>query len=53
MRGRWNSNAMTRHLYVQTQPVMGDYVAHMFNQGTYRFLPEETIPIIDVYDEDD
>jgi hypothetical protein len=53
MMGRWNSNAMMRYLHVQDQPVMDNYTARMFNQGTYSFLLDETIPIIDVYDDDD
>jgi hypothetical protein len=53
MMGRWNSDVMMRYLHVQAQPVMGDYAAHMFNQGTYSFLPDETVPIINVYDDDD
>jgi hypothetical protein len=53
MMGRWNSDAMMRYLHVQAQPVMGDYSTHMFNQGTYIFLLDETVPIIDLYDDDD
>jgi hypothetical protein len=53
MIGRWNSDAMKRYLHVQVQPVMGDYVTHMYNQGTYSFLPDETDLIIGVYDDDD
>jgi hypothetical protein len=50
--GRWNSNAMMRYLHVQAQPILGNYANHMFNQGTYSFLTEETVPIIDVCDDD-
>jgi hypothetical protein len=53
MKGRWNSDAMMQYLHVQDQPVMGNYTAHMFNQGTYSFLPDETILIIGVYDNND
>jgi hypothetical protein len=52
MMGRWNSDAMMRYLHVQAQPILGNYANHMFNQGTYSFLPDETVPIIDVYDND-
>jgi hypothetical protein len=53
MMGCCNSDAMMRYLHVQAQSVMGDYAARMFNQGTYSFLLYETVPIIDVYDDDD
>jgi hypothetical protein len=52
MMGRWNSDAMMRYLHVQAQPILGNYANCMFNQGTYSFLPDETVPIIDVYDDD-
>jgi hypothetical protein len=50
MMGRWNSDAMMQYMNVQVQSVMGDYAARMFNQGTYSFLTDETVPIIDDYD---
>jgi hypothetical protein len=53
MMGRWNSDDMMLYLHVQAQPVMGDYTACMFNQGTYSLLPDETVPVIEVYDDDD
>jgi hypothetical protein len=53
MMGRWNSDAMIKYLHVQAQPVMGDYAACAFNQGTYSFLPDETVLIVDVYGDDD
>jgi hypothetical protein len=53
MMGRWNSDAMMKYLHVQAQPVMGDYAAHMYNQGPYIFLPGENLLIIDVFDDDD
>jgi hypothetical protein len=52
MMGRWHSDAMMRYLHVQAQPILGKYAARMFNKGTYSFLPDETVPIIDVYDDD-
>jgi hypothetical protein len=53
MMGCWNSDAMMRYLKVQAQPVMGDYAAHVYSQGTYIFLPDKTVPIIDIYCDDD
>jgi hypothetical protein len=43
---------MMRYLHVQAQPILGNYATHMFNEGTYSFLPEETVPLIDTYDDD-
>jgi hypothetical protein len=51
MMGRWHSDAMMRYLHVQAQPIIGNYAAKMFNKGTYTFQPDETVPIIDVYDD--
>jgi hypothetical protein len=52
MMGRWHSDAMMRYLHVQAQPILGNYAARMFNEGTYSFLPDETVPIIDTYGDD-
>jgi hypothetical protein len=49
---RWNSDTMMRYLHVQAKPILGNYANRMFNKGTYSFLPDETVPIIDVYDDD-
>jgi hypothetical protein len=48
---RWHSDAMMRYLHVQAQPIIGNYAAKMFNEGTYTFQPDETAPIIEVYDD--
>jgi hypothetical protein len=50
MMGRWHSDAMVRYLHVQAQPIIGNYAAKMFNEGTYTFQPDKTVPIIDGYD---
>jgi hypothetical protein len=50
--GRWHSDAIMRYLHVHTHPILGKYAARMFNEGTYSFLTDETVPIIDVYDDD-
>jgi hypothetical protein len=52
MMGRWNSDAMMRYLHVQAQPILGNYAKRMFNKGTNSFLPDETVSIINVYDDD-
>jgi hypothetical protein len=51
MMGRWHSDAMMRYLHVQAQPIIEYYAAKMLNNGTYTFQPNETVPIIDNYDE--
>jgi hypothetical protein len=52
MMGPWHSDAMMRYLHVQAHPILGNYSAHMYNEGNYSFLPDETVPIIDVYGDD-
>jgi hypothetical protein len=52
MMGHWTSDAMMRYLHVQAQPILDNYANCMFNQGTCSFLPDETVPIVDVYDGD-
>jgi hypothetical protein len=52
MMGRWHSDAMMHYLHVQAQPILCNYAARMFNEGNYSFLPDETVPIIDNYDDD-
>jgi hypothetical protein len=51
MMGRWHSDAMMRYLHVQAQPIIERYTENMFNNGTYIFQPDETLPIIDNYAE--
>jgi hypothetical protein len=46
--GRWHSDAMMRYLHMQARAVVGGYAVKMFNKGTYTFLPDETVPIIDL-----
>jgi hypothetical protein len=43
---------MMRYLHVQAHPILGKYAARMFNEGTYSFLLDESVPIIDVYNDD-
>jgi hypothetical protein len=50
--GRWHSDTIMRYLHVQGQPILGNYAACVFNEGNYSFLPDKTVPIIDVYDDD-
>jgi hypothetical protein len=52
MMGWWHRDAIMRYLHVQAQPILCKYAARMFNEGIYSFLPDETVPIIDVYDDD-
>jgi hypothetical protein len=48
MLGRWHSDAMMRYLHMQARAVVGGYAVKMFNKGTYTFLPDETVPIVDL-----
>jgi hypothetical protein len=43
---------MIWYLHVQAQPILGNYAACMFNEGNYSLFPSETVPIINVYDDD-
>jgi len=43
--GRWHSDSMLRYLHLQAQPIMKQFAKAMFNNGTYDFLPTETVPI--------
>jgi hypothetical protein len=52
MMSQWHSDEMMRYLHVQEQPILVNYAVRVFNEGTYSFLPDETIPIVDVYDDD-
>jgi hypothetical protein len=52
MMGRWHSDAMMCYLHFEAQPMLGNYSALIFNEGTYSFLLDKTVPIIDVYDND-
>jgi hypothetical protein len=48
--GRWRSDAMMRYLHVQAHPIMGRFAEVMYNNGAYTFQPDETVLIIDNYD---
>jgi hypothetical protein len=49
--GRWHSDAMMRYLHVQAPPIVGRFAEVMYNNGAYIFQPDETVPIIDTYDD--
>jgi hypothetical protein len=49
--GGWHSNAMMWYLHIQASPILNKYAAAMFNDGNYSFLPDETVAIINVYDD--
>jgi hypothetical protein len=49
--GRWHSDAMMRYLHGQAQPIVGRFAEVMYNNGAYTFQPDETVPIIDSYDD--
>jgi hypothetical protein len=49
--GRWHSDAMMRYVHVQAQPIVGRFAEVMYNNGAYTFQPDETVPIIDNYDD--
>jgi hypothetical protein len=46
--GRWHIDAMIRYLHMQYQPVMQNFAATMFNNGTSIFLPDEMVSVNDV-----
>jgi len=43
--GRWQSDAMMRHLHVQAQPVMRGLAAAMLRGGDCAVFPGETVPM--------
>jgi hypothetical protein len=47
MLGQWHINAMMRYLYMQAQPIVQHFAAKMNNNGTYSFLPNKTVPLLD------
>jgi hypothetical protein len=51
MMSRWHSDDMMRYLHIQAQPIINDYAAKMCNRGTYAFLTDEMVQIIDNYGE--
>jgi hypothetical protein len=44
MLGRWHSDAMLRYLHLQAKPLMRQFAVTMFKNGTYSFLPTNTVP---------
>ena len=42
--GRWQSDAMIRYLHQDATPIMSRLAIKMFNNGSYSFLPEATVP---------
>jgi hypothetical protein len=53
MLGGWYSDAMIRYLHMQTQPIVQHFAAKIYNNGTYSFLPDETVPLLDNNANDD
>lgn len=47
MLGRWHSDAMSRCLGVQAQPIVQQLAVKMFNRGQRSFLPTDTVPTHD------
>ena len=43
--GRWHSDAMIRYLFVQAEPIMKKFASAMFNNGSYTFFPDDTVPL--------
>lgn len=44
MLGRWHGDAMMRYLHAQCLPAVKGYAKLMFNNGTYKFSPDESVP---------
>jgi hypothetical protein len=53
MLGRSHSDAMIRYLHMQAHPIVQHFTAKMYNNGTYSFLPYETVPLLDDDPNDD
>jgi hypothetical protein len=51
MMGRWHSDVMMCYLHIQSALILNKYAIAMFNDGNYSFITDETIPIIDVYED--
>jgi hypothetical protein len=51
MLGQWHSDAMIRYLHMKAQPIVQHFAAKMYNNGTYSFPPNETVPLL--YDDAD
>jgi hypothetical protein len=49
--GHWHSDFTMSYLHVQAQPIAGRFAEVMYNNGAYAFQPDETVPIIDTYDD--
>jgi hypothetical protein len=49
--GRWHSDAVMRYLHVQAQPIVGRFAEVMYNNGAYTFQTDETVPIINIYND--
>ena len=43
--GRWYSDAMLRYLHQDAHPIMQRLAQRMFNNGTYSFNANGTVPI--------
>jgi ABC-type microcin C transport system permease subunit YejE len=54
MMGRWHSDGMMSYLHIQAQLIINKYAVcvRVYNRGTYTFLLDETVPIIDTYGDD-
>ena len=44
MLGRWHGDAMMRYLHAQCLPAVKGYAKLMFNNGNYKFSPDESVP---------
>jgi hypothetical protein len=53
MLSRWHCDAMIRNLHMQAQPIVQNFAAKMYNNGTYSFIPNETVPLLDDDADDD
>jgi hypothetical protein len=47
MLGRWHIDAMIFYLHIQAQPSVQHFAAKMYNNGTYSFLPDKTVHLLD------
>jgi hypothetical protein len=47
MIGRWYIDVMISYLHIQAQPIVQNFTAKIYNNGTYSFFPDKTAPLLD------
>jgi hypothetical protein len=47
MLGQWHINTIICYLYMQARPIVQHFAAKIYNNGTYSFLPDESVPLLE------